>query len=256
MRIMTFNLRFDNERDGENSWNNRKDLVIQMIEKFTPSILGTQEGTMQQLLFMRERLPDYAMHEPARSQEDHSCQYPTLFYRVEELDLLTGSEFWLSRTPRVHRSKDWDSAFPRMMSYALFADRHEGRRLWAVVTHLDHLGVEARQEQAKMIAEWISTQSEPVILMGDFNAVPGSTVHDLLVDPATGLQDTWQMLIHAENHLSMTHHGFVGVPQRGRLDWILVTGQFRATAAVVVRDRFEGRYPSDHYPYFVDLDWK
>jgi len=256
MRIMTFNLRFENDRDGENSWSNRKNLVIQMLQKFTPSILGTQEGTMRQLKYLRENLPSYEMHAPGRSEDDEACQYPTLFFRRDELHSLGGSEFWLSRTPAVHRSKDWDSAFPRMMSYALFADLHEDRKLWAVVTHLDHLGVEARQEQAKMIADWVSAQSEPVILMGDFNAVPGSKVHDLLIDPATGLRDTWQMLVNAENERSMTHHGFLGVPQKGRLDWVLVTDQFCVTEAVVVRERFGGRYPSDHFPYFVELDWK
>lgn len=253
---MTFNLRFENDRDGENSWSNRKNLVIEMIQKFSPSILGTQEGTLRQLEYLRRNLPDYEMHAPGRSLHDETCQYPTLFYRRDEFRILAGNEFWLSRTPGVHRSKDWDSAFPRMMSCALFADLHEDKKLWAAVTHLDHLGVEARQEQAKMIAKWIAAQSEPVILMGDFNAVPGSTVHDLLIDPATGLQDSWQMIFDIENQESMTHHGFRGVPQKGRLDWILVSAQFSVLDAVIVRDRFDGRYPSDHFPYLIKVAWK
>ena len=256
MRIMTFNLRFENDRDGENCWSNRKNLVIETIQKFTPSILGTQEGTLRQLEYLRGNLPDYEIYAPGRSLDDQTCQYPTLFYRREEFNVLAGNEFWLSRTPEVHRSKDWDSAFPRMMSCALFAEPHEDKKLWAAVTHLDHLGVKARQEQAKMIANWIAAQTDPVVLMGDFNVAPGSMVHDLLTGSETGLHDTWQMLTNSENQDSMTHHGFSGVPQKGRLDWILVSTQFIVLDAVIVRDRFDGRYPSDHFPYFVEVAWK
>jgi endonuclease/exonuclease/phosphatase family metal-dependent hydrolase len=255
MRVMTFNLRFENDRDGENSWSCRRKLVVEVIRRHAPSILGTQEGTQKQLDYLQERLPQYRMHAPARSL-DETCQYPTLFYFADELNAISGNEFWLSKTPHLHRSKNWDSAFPRMMSFALMEERRVRRPFWAAVTHLDHIGVEARREQAGMIVDWIVKQSCPVILMGDFNALPGSPVHGILTLSAAGLQDTWQALVKTEDQQSMTHHGFNGVPQKGRIDWILVSDQFRVLDAAIVRDQLDGRYPSDHFPYLVDLDWQ
>ena len=124
-----------------------------------------------------------------------------------------------------------------------------------MVTHLDHMGVKARSEQARIIAAWIKKRNEPVILMGDFNDLPGSPVHKILASPGTGLLDTWQVLGREEDSFSYTHHGFTGVPQDSRIDWILAGPQFKIIDAQVVRDRFGNRYPSDHFPYLVDLDF-
>lgn len=255
MRIMTFNLRFENDRDGENSWINRRELVVQVIERYNPAVLGTQEGTLKQLAYLQENLSNYRMHAPGRPFDDETCQYPTLFYRSDDLRLIEGSEFWLSKTPQVHRSKDWDSAFPRMMSDALLERSKDGRRLWVAVTHLDNIGVEARREQAGLVVKRVAQQSVPVILMGDFNSLPGSTVYNLLTSSAAGLRDSWRVLGNGENRDSMTHHGFRGTPQKGRLDWILVGERFRVLDAIIVRDHSGGRYPSDHFPYLIQVDW-
>jgi len=187
---------------------------------------------------------------------DDMCQYPTLFYLSERFHMLDGGEFWLSKTPTVHRSKDWDSAFPRMINYAHMKDIDTRRSFWVAVTHLDHMGSEARLEQARIVAEWLSRRSGPRVLMGDFNDVPGSAVHRVLTSPQTGLRDSWQVLGRGEDEMSMTHHNFLGVPQQCRMDWILVSSEFRVVDTVIVRSNREGRYPSDHFPYAAVLEWE
>ncbi len=151
MRIMTFNLRFDNDRDGENAWSYRRDLLVEVIVESSPAILGTQEGMQRQLVYLQDHLTHYRMQALGRVWDD-TCQYPTLFYRADRLRLLEGGEFWLSKTPSVHRSKDWDSAFPRMMNFGLMEDVESRASFWIAVTHLDHLGPGARLEQAKILA--------------------------------------------------------------------------------------------------------
>ncbi|MFW6011033.1 MAG: hypothetical protein ACOC8Q_00815, partial [Desulfosalsimonas sp.] len=110
---MTFNLRFENDRDGENAWHNRREMIVRMICSYAPDILGTQEGKQNQLLYLRENLPGYCAHIPDRP-DDEKAQCPTLFIRSEKFAIAGGRDFWLSKTPGVHLSKDWDSAFPRM----------------------------------------------------------------------------------------------------------------------------------------------
>jgi endonuclease/exonuclease/phosphatase family metal-dependent hydrolase len=254
MRVMSFNLRFENDRDGDNAWVYRRDLVVRVIRRHCPSILGTQEGTARQLEFLAGALPEYHMHAPDRYL-DETCQYPTLFYRGDQFRVLRGGEFWLSETPSVHRSKSWDSAFPRMISYGRFETVGTTRDLWVMVTHLDHVGVVARKEQALKIRRWMTTETGPFILMGDFNDAPGSEVHRVLTEGESGLRDTWQALNRPEDAWSMTHHGFSGVPCKSRIDWILVDRAFRVERVEVIRDHFDGRYPSDHFPYQVDVEW-
>jgi endonuclease/exonuclease/phosphatase family metal-dependent hydrolase len=252
MRVMTFNIRFENDKDGSNAWAYRRNLVTELIGKYEPSILGTQEGMLHQLNYLQHELPGYHMYAPARVSDD-TAQYPTLYFLKKELEVLEGDEFWLSKTPRSHRSKDWDSAFPRMMSYVRARSKDSENRLWVAVTHLDHMGARARYEQARIIARWVKGLNGPVILMGDFNDRPDSDVHRLLTSPDSGLKDTWRLLGLRENSASFTHHGFDGIPQKTRMDWILVSSHFRVKAAQIIRDYRGELYPSDHFPYMVDV---
>jgi endonuclease/exonuclease/phosphatase family metal-dependent hydrolase len=254
MRVMTFNIRFENERDGTNAWVNRRELVARTIERHSPDIVGTQEGKWHQLLYIRARLPGYVFCAPGRVV-DETSQYPTLFYREDGFEVEEAGEFWLSKTPDVHRSKSWDSGFPRMMSYLKLTERESGHSFWAAVTHLDNIGSEARFEQASILSRWVKEREGPVMLMGDFNDDPQSRIHELLAGPETMLRDTWRSLGRGESGDTGTHHGFTGVPQDQRIDWILVSRNFRVFGARVVRDDFDGRYPSDHFPYMADLDW-
>jgi endonuclease/exonuclease/phosphatase family metal-dependent hydrolase len=253
MRIMTFNIRFENEQDGPNAWAQRRDQVRDLVSHYAPALLGTQEGTWKQLEWLNRELTDYRIHAPERTF-DEEAHYTTLHFRKDALDAKEGGEFWLSKTPDTHRSKDWDSAYARMMSYGRFQGRDAEAPFWAAVTHLDHAGEEARREQARMLCNWVRERSGPVILMGDFNDRPGSPVHAILTSSACGLTDTWKFLAHEDGLQSFTHHGFDGIPDRGRLDWILVSSHFRVLEARLIKDNTEGRYPSDHFPYLADLE--
>lgn len=250
MRAMTFNLRFDNEADGENAWVRRRELVARVICGYAPAIVGTQEGTVGQLDYLGGHLAGYRLFAPDRVWDD-TCQYPTLFYREDIFLPVEGAEFWLSETPEVHRSKSWDSAFPRMISYGLFKDLRNGNRLWAAVTHLDNIGVDARIRQARVIDGWIERHSNGCILMGDFNDSPGSAAHRLLT---TRLRDSWQAMGRGEDENSMTYHMFSGFPRVARMDWILVSHDFMVKEYRIVHDHDGVRYPSDHFPCFADLD--
>jgi len=254
VRIMTFNIRFENELDKDNAWQYRRELVVEIIRHHSPSLLGTQEGKWQQLFYLKNYLSGYALSMPDRLIDDVT-QYPTLFYQENRFTVLERSEFWLSKSPTIHLSKDWDSAFPRMMSYGLWVDHVSKKNFWAAVTHLDHQGSEARWQQAKIISTFFQNHDGPKILMGDFNDKPGSRVHQVLTSAESGLCDSWEVLGREEDEKSLTHHGFTGIPQKTRMDWILVSKHFRVIDAQIIRDNRDGFYPSDHYPYMVELEW-
>jgi len=253
MRVMTFNIRFENHQDGVRSWYFRRQRVKDLILGYAPDIIGTQEGMWHQLLYLRDHLEGYHLHAPERVL-DATCQYPSLFFDGNSLMDRGGEEFWLSKNPHIHRSKSWDSAFPRMMGYGKFEWKDGGDPLWVAVTHLDHAGGEARLQQARIIAKCLAEVGGPAILMGDFNDRPGSPAHEVLTSPETGLRDTWELLDREEGEGSFTHHGFTGVPQNSRMDWILASSHFRVKRAEIIRDHINGAYPSDHFPYMVDME--
>ena len=252
MRVMTFNLRFENDFDGENHWLYRRDFVVQTILAYRPYIVGTQEGKPSMLSFLRENLQGYRILADSRFW-DEDCQYPTLYYLEAAFSFEEHSEFWLSKTPEVHLSKNWDSAFPRMISYGRLRIRDRGEPIWVAVTHLDHISKRARIEGAKIIRDWAVQRQGPKLLLGDFNDFPGSEVHRVLNTPFGPFRDSWQVVGRGEDQQSFTQHGFTGVPTKGRIDWILITPEFRVFDAIIVRDHEAGRYPSDHFPLLADL---
>jgi endonuclease/exonuclease/phosphatase family metal-dependent hydrolase len=38
------------------------------------------------------------------------------------------------------------------------------------------------------------------------------------------------------------------------MDWILADQSFQVTDAKILHDAFDGRYPSDHFPYMADIE--
>lgn len=251
MRIMTFNIRFLNEEDGPNHWQYRKELVLEVVWAYQPDLLAFQEVTIPQLDFLQSRLQGYAAF-IAHRDIDPTCQYPTIFFRPETMVAGQGAEFWLSETPQVHRSKSWGSAFPRMLTYGLF--REHSHDLWFYFgnTHLDHISAPAREQGALMLRDHFQALAKPAILAGDFNDLPTSRVHAILTGPDSPFQDSWQMAKLPEEGAS-TQHKFDGRFFGGRIDWILLTAPFRLQTAEIIRYNQADRYPSDHFPYCVDV---
>jgi endonuclease/exonuclease/phosphatase family metal-dependent hydrolase len=253
MRLMTFNLRFATPLDGPNEWEFRKELVAEVIKAHLPDLLGTQEGTVPQLEYLEASLPGY-LPLTAHRDVDRTCQYPTIFYRVERFRVKASGEFWLSETPEVHRSKSWDSAFPRLVTYGLFQEVSRDQDFYFINTHLDHISVEARLQGARMIREYFFRFNLPLILAGDFNEPPDSPVYRQFINEESPLADTWRAL-HPPGEEATTQHSFNGLNRGARIDWILVTPPFRVRRVVMVTDNRDGRYPSDHFPYEAEVEY-
>jgi endonuclease/exonuclease/phosphatase family metal-dependent hydrolase len=253
MLVMSFNLRFATPVDGANEWQYRRDLVVDIIRRRAPDLLATQEGTVPMLRFLEGCLPEY-LPLTAHRRVDETCQYPTIFYRAGRFAVQESGEFWLSRTPEAHRSLSWGSAFPRMATYGLFREEGRTELFYFIDTHLDHVSAEARLRGARMIRDHFTPLGRPMILAGDFNEPPDAAVFKELVRDGSPFIDTWRVW-HAPGDEATTQHFFDGEPRGARIDWILVTPPFQVRRVAIVTDNQGNRYPSDHYPYEVEVDY-
>jgi endonuclease/exonuclease/phosphatase (EEP) superfamily protein YafD len=52
---------------------------------------------------------------------------------------------------------------------------------------------------------------------------------------------------------SYTFHGFTGKAMGGHIDWILYRGDIAPLNRKIVRERFSGLFPSDHFPVMVEF---
>ena len=250
LRIMSFNIRLPVESDGVDYWETRKPLAVRMLEEQQPDVIGLQELVKAQADYLARELPQYAWLGRGRDA-DGGGERMGVFYRKDRLKVVESGDFWLSDTPDVPGSITWNHLYPRMVTWALFEQRSDGKRFYFFNTHLPYREQDeaARVKGANAIAQRIAAlpANVPVVLTGDFNTTPDSDVHAVL---ARTLQDAWTTAPRVEGS-DATFHGFTGTADR-RIDWIFVKG-VTPESATSVTTRWRQRYPSDHFPVMVTL---
>lgn len=240
---MTFNLRRDFAHDGPNAWTHRLDAVAALLRSERPHVLGTQEGLPHQLAALDRALDGYSRVGSARCGRGED-EANAIYFDTTRLDLRASGDFWLSDRPHEPGSRAWGSACPRLVTWARFRDRATGRDFTCANTHLDHISEEARVRSAALLAE----RFPHALLLGDFNAEPGSPVHAQLTAHWVDTHAA-RGLLQEPGH---TYHGFTGRATQ-RIDWILVPRDANVLAHRVLTHRPEGRLPSDHWPVAAEI---
>jgi endonuclease/exonuclease/phosphatase family metal-dependent hydrolase len=255
LRVMTFNIRYDNPGDSLNNWQYRKDVVAETIKEYDVDLLGTQEVLANQLRDLKERLPQYATIGVGRADGREAGEYSAIFYRQDKFEVEKSGYFWLSETPEVAGSKGWDAACERIATWAILREKQGNTRLFFINTHLDHVGRIARREGVKLLLERAKAESHglPVIITGDFNASPKSEpIQQVLAD---GKFFDTRLLVPSVPE-SITYHEFGKIPVEKRtiIDYIFVTGDVAVNTYTVVPEKREGIYLSDHRPVYVKIE--
>ncbi|WP_309120622.1 endonuclease/exonuclease/phosphatase family protein [Paenibacillus sp.] len=257
--VMSFNLRYNNAGDGANAWPRRVEKVVRTIRRYDPLLIGTQEGLIDMLTDLDERLPEFGRLGMGRLGGAEG-EFNAIFYKKSELVVVDFGQFWLSDAPEVPASVGWDADLPRICTRGRFRHRATGRELYFFNTHLDHRGREARIRGSRLVGRRIDearAEAElPLILTGDFNCHPSHEPVRYLRGEAeermaTRLADAYGAL--PDGRAGLTAHDFRGGAEGEPIDYIFVTEECDVKSVEVVRDVVGGGYPSDHYPIVASL---
>lgn len=254
LRVMTFNIRYDTANDGADAWPHRKDLVASMVRLHGADLVGLQEALRHQIGDLLERLPGFAYVGVGRTDGREAGEYSAILYRTGRFERLDDGTFWLSETPEVP-GKGWDAAFERVVTWAKFRDRETGAVFFHFNTHLDHVGVQARAESARMIRQRIAALAgdAPVVLTGDFNTTDETEPYAILTGGEAGLQDAMRVSEHPHHGPTSTWNGFEAIAPDQRIDFVFVGGGVRVRQHAILADTWDGRFPSDHLPVLAEL---
>ena len=262
LKVMTYNLKFA-DPGFKPTWEVRCDMQVDMIKKYSPDIIGTQEGLKGQIDDLMDKLPEYIVIGEGRKGGDDD-EHMAIFIKRDRFRLREMGSFQLSETPEIIGSGP--KANPRMVTWARLAvinrpakgessphpsdyrDHWENSQEFYVFnTHLfvGNMGM-ARLNSAKLILERITkcysfgewTKNRPVILTGDFNSRPGSAVYKTLVGDSTS--NNPQLLKDSK-------------PGGSGIDWILYNGNLKVVSYENVNYNVNGVYPSDHHPVIVEF---
>lgn len=264
LKLMTYNLKFASPT-YEPSWKVRRDMQIDMIKKYDPDIIGTQEGLKEQIDYLQQHLPDYVCIGEGRQGGDDD-EHMAIFYKKDKFRLRELQSFALSNTPQVIGSGP--NVNPRMVTWARFAlvdipaEGKDGKyaedyrghwentqEFYVFNTHYFDRGDQslARQNASKLIKDRISelnhfgewTAERPVFLVGDFNCRPGSEPYKVLVGDE-----------NSSNTNLLKDTGASDV----EIDWILYKGAVKVLKYEEVDYNKKGVYPSDHKPIYVEFE--
>ena len=282
MLVGSYNIRLKVSSDSiaGNVWQKRCQVICDQVNFMSPDIFGTQEVLHVQLLDMLAGLDGYDYIGVGRDDGKTGGEYAAIFYRTDRLRLLDQGNFWLSETPD-RPGLGWDAACVRVCSWGKFAAQTatNDEAFYFFNLHMDHVGVTARREGAKLIVSRIReiAQGAPVIVTGDFNVDQEDEIYSIFTNSGL-LKDSYTTarLRFAENG---TFNSFdTDLYTKSRIDHIFVSPDTRVesygvltnsywqpdpASATIIKghdapqeidfSRYIRRQPSDHYPIFVRL---
>lgn len=256
LTIGTYNVRYDNPQDAGNLWVDRAPVVANLLRFHDFDIFGTQEALKNQLDDISRALPHYARYGVGRNDGVDKGEHSAIFYKKDRFKLLNKGDFWLSQTPDKP-SLGWDATCcNRICSWVYLQDLQTKKKFYVFNAHYDHQGVQARQESSKLILNKIReiAGKSPVILTGDFNGDHQSNWYQAIANSGL-LKDTYRLVEHPYvNNASFNAFGKQS-DRKEIIDHIFVTDGFRVRKWGVLTDTYHGKFPSDHFPVLVKLDY-
>ena len=284
MLVGSYNIRYKNRNDSLNGnvWTKRCQVICDQVNFMRPLIFGTQEVLYGQLQDLLKGLDGYDYIGIGRDDGDKAGEHEAIFYKKNQLTLLDSGNFWLSETPEKP-GLGWDAACIRICTWGKFqvnAKKKKDRTIFYFFNlHMDHVGIVARREAAKLVIERIRkiAQGSPVILTGDFNVDQTNEIYNIFTDSGL-LKDSYEAahIRFAENGTfnafkteyfttSRIDHVFVSPSTTVEAYGVLTNSYWTENETPAAAEKASDapqeiwfsnttrRNPSDHYPVFVKI---
>ena len=257
VRVMSFNIRYDEPRDGVNAWANRKQKVADVIRFHKADLVGVQEALITQLRDLEKLLPGMAWCGVGRSDGKASGEYSAIIYRRSRFRVAECNTFWLSETPDKPGSKGWDAALPRIVTWARFRDLTTRKTFVHFNTHFDHMGGRAREHSAALILKKAAeiAPKEPFLLTGDLNVTEDTAAYKTLAKGTEALKIFDARYASTNGHFGgdSTWNGFKELVPGRKIDFIFVRDGIRVLEHGVLSDRWNELWASDHLPVIAEV---
>ena len=296
MLVGSYNIRYKNANDSlqGNVWTKRCQVICDQLNFMAPDVFGAQEVLYGQLQDMKQALDGYDYIGIGRDDGKRAGEFEAIFYKKDKIKLLDHGDFWLSETPDKP-GLGWDAVCIRICTWGKFerilpdpsphrkglfrrAPQPRGQVFYFFNLHMDHVGVVARREAAKLVVAKVReiAHGAPVFITGDFNVDQTNEIYTIFTQSGL-LKDSYDAarIRFAENGTfnafkteyyttSRIDHVFVSpgttVEAYGVLtnsywtpDEVDETLKSSDAPQEISFDNYIRRNPSDHYPVFVKV---
>lgn len=254
MNVVSFNIRYNNPKDGEDAWPNRIEAVTGLLKFHDADIFGLQEVLFDQMGDIEKRLDAYEWIGVGRDDGHKKGEFAPIFFKKSKFSLIDKGWFWLSENCEKP-GLGWDADCIRIVTWGKFQVKETGKLFYMFNTHFDHIGLEARQNSASLIINKVNeingTNDIPTILTGDFNLTPDKKPISRLKE---FFADARELSEEPPYGPWVTYNAFnPGDSSNRRIDYVFLNGSVKVYKYAVLTDRKGMSTPSDHYPVFVKM---
>lgn len=269
LKVMSYNVRLSTPDDGVNAWPLRRGASERMLQLERPALLGLQEACPDQVEYLDTVLPQYRRVGVGREDGVAEGEMMAIYFDTGFFDLEDWGNFWLSETPDVP-SQGWDAGCKRTCTWAVLLLRQSGQRLLFLDTHLDHVGVVAREQEVRLIADSIQSLAkryqlgeQPIVLLtADFNTGAANPIFTPLKSIMSEARENAPVTDH-----EYTFNGFGKVqpiadyraknPDENYEDQVAIDhifyGNVTPLSFRVLRGDYGVPFISDHFPIVLEL---
>ena len=247
IKLLSYNLQ---------SWDvtdRRKNGVITIIKEADPDIICFQEVTIFWYSFLRKEFKDKYIFTGRdrfyndKTQPKRDFERNSIAFKKDKFIYKRCRTYWLS--PNIYEPSRFPGAFfNRIFTTAILQSKNTNQKFEVISTHFDDRFPDIRAKQGQVLAQYVSNEKLPLILMGDFNSEPKEEAYQ---NVSKVLSDVGK-LYHQE---SFTYHAYDKYPHE-RIDYAFVNEEVSTKSFKLIKETFEGLPPSDHYPVEVIINIK
>ena len=247
LKVISFNILCGNISNGHTIIE-RAPRLAEAITPYCADVMGLQEYTHRWEPHISKYFGDeYEIYNVYR--DSVQLESTPILWRKDKFELIEKGCYWLSDTPEV-MSMGWDElGYKRTCLYAILEDKETKQRFNFMNTHFG-FGDDGQVKSAKLLIELAKKLSSyPTFVTGDFNAIPTAPAYSAMTEYFTDANAV------TAKDFDATYHGFD--PEQNKdehIDYCFADSAITPVYQNVIRDTFEGKYPSDHYGIYTELE--
>ena len=253
--ILNVNIRYINDTDEQNIWENRKKRIIDIIFNSNADIIFFQELTKKQYEDISSYLDSIFTSVGIYRDYSQASEKISIAYNRNKFTLNNWGQFWLSSTPEIPGSNDFNNFFPRICTWILL-EKVNGKYTYLFFNvHLDHVNMNAHLPSVKVLLKEIKkimnkyNDNVIIFLGGCFYCDEDDEIIQLI-------EDFGFNRIHSDN----TYHNFTGYAFKKWDYMFYIDCKNKITCKKVkvfseesvIDDKLE-IFASDHFPLYSEF---
>ena len=253
--ILNINIRYINDTDEQNKWDNRKQKIIDIIFQSDADIIFFQEMTQKQYEDISSYLDSIFTSVGIYRDKSKASEKISIAYNRNKFTLNHWGQFWLSSTPEIPGSNDFHNFFPRICTWVQLKKIGDDFNYLFFNVHLDHINLNAHLPSVKVLLNQIDkiikkyNDNIIIFLGGCFYCDGDDKIIKMIIDFGFNIIDS-------EN----TYHEFMGYAFK-RWDYMFYINpkdkitfrKVKVFSEESVIDQANGIYASDHFPLYSEF---